>query len=577
MIFLVDKDFTNLDTIKKWFSKAKILLCIFHVLKFIRTLTSTAYATIEQKRAIFGKFKLVLYSRNEEIYERCNADLIQEIGDIQVRQNDTYISFKDYYCKNWEASAPMWVKFYRSGCPLLGDHTTNRIERMFWSLKQSLNDTFVSLSNTSSCIIHVMKFSDNRLRERYSYNALKTLKIFDQNEFIRKLNEESADHLNDRGCIVFHQMLKVYEERKGNLSPCLEGVVERFSSGENIYHATSTSCDCTYSKEYQSPCRHIIFQRSEVENIHAFDKDLFHPRYHRCEDHSFDIPTQVTGGNNDDSFNSDVVDPYEDESDVTEVVLTDRQKYNMIMPKLVKIGNLISCHSTNQFFQYLEDLEKFEKSVRRGQRFRFSNNEDDSVIVDTTVIADRPGSLSPDAVQSEAPASNSLPNTVSSVEAQSTSLLGNSTPSEEQTSIQSRIETNTRFNSMTFKQGLKTKGRPKGMSKQVTFNKTALDRGKVSKKKSKKASESFKSLVQSVSNELTPAQDIEGEYSGSTVRYMPYSDTSLNRLPLQDYSILSNDLSPYNVAQYQPSAPSPNYSYLSNLLPWPNPYNFQSS
>ena len=41
IIFLVDKDSTNIDCIKKWFSKAIVLLCILHVLKFLRTLIST--------------------------------------------------------------------------------------------------------------------------------------------------------------------------------------------------------------------------------------------------------------------------------------------------------------------------------------------------------------------------------------------------------------------------------------------------------------------------------------------------------------------------------------------------------
>ena len=58
-----------------------------------------------------------------------------------------------------------------------------------------------------------------------------------------------------------------------------------------------------------------------------------------------------------------------DESDEFETnALSDRQKYKIVMPILVKIGNLISCHSTNQFYQYLDGLGKFEKKIRSGQR-----------------------------------------------------------------------------------------------------------------------------------------------------------------------------------------------------------------
>ena len=64
------------------------------------------------------------------------------------------------------------------------------------------------------------------------------------------------------------------------------------------------------------------------------------------------------------------------ESDEFETnALSDRQKYKIVMPMLVKIGNLISCHSTNQFYQYLDDLGNFEKKVRRGQRLNSRDND----------------------------------------------------------------------------------------------------------------------------------------------------------------------------------------------------------
>ena len=160
---------------------------------------------------------------------------------------------------------------------------------MFWSLKQSLRDTFGSLSKTPSCLMHIVTFADNRLQERYTYNGLKSLKIYDQGEFVRKLNEEAADLLNDRGCIVFHQALKLYQEKKLNLSYRGNLVIESFGESES-YQATSSTCNCTYYKEFQSPCIHVIYIRSVLENLQTFEKQIFHMRYHRSEDHSTDIP-----------------------------------------------------------------------------------------------------------------------------------------------------------------------------------------------------------------------------------------------------------------------------------------------
>ena len=39
------------------------------------------------------------------------------------------------------------------------------------------------------------------------------------------------------------------------------------------------------------------------------------------------------------------------------------------MPILMKIGNLIWCHPTKDFYRYLDDLQQFETSIRRGQRY----------------------------------------------------------------------------------------------------------------------------------------------------------------------------------------------------------------
>ena len=56
-IFLVDKYFTGIETIKRIFPVATVLLSVFHVLKFMKTLISTALTTVEIKKDIFIKFR----------------------------------------------------------------------------------------------------------------------------------------------------------------------------------------------------------------------------------------------------------------------------------------------------------------------------------------------------------------------------------------------------------------------------------------------------------------------------------------------------------------------------------------
>ena len=101
IMFLVDKDFTNIESIKKAFSEVTILLCVFYVLKYMRTLISTAVTRVEKQEAIFRKFKKVVYAHTDDIFKVINSDFLTEIGDIEVRQNGKYTSQSDYYRKDW--------------------------------------------------------------------------------------------------------------------------------------------------------------------------------------------------------------------------------------------------------------------------------------------------------------------------------------------------------------------------------------------------------------------------------------------------------------------------------------------
>lgn len=46
-----------------------ILLCNFHVIKYLKNLISTALVTVEVKNDLMDKFKRVIYATSEEDYE----------------------------------------------------------------------------------------------------------------------------------------------------------------------------------------------------------------------------------------------------------------------------------------------------------------------------------------------------------------------------------------------------------------------------------------------------------------------------------------------------------------------------
>ena len=87
-IFLVDKDFTCISSLLEIFPNATILLCIFHVIKFVRTLISTALVIVDKKKVILQKFKAVLFSRDTDTFKKNNDSFTEEIMGVQVRVNE---------------------------------------------------------------------------------------------------------------------------------------------------------------------------------------------------------------------------------------------------------------------------------------------------------------------------------------------------------------------------------------------------------------------------------------------------------------------------------------------------------
>ena len=134
----MDKDFTEIESIRKVFPSAIVLLCFFHALKFMKCLISTALTTQDVKNMIYKQYQTVMISRSETCFEQENQKFLDLVNGIQVKSGDKYVDLSSYYNKNWFSCKEMWVKCYRIHLPLHGDNTTNRAESTFSTLKKSL-------------------------------------------------------------------------------------------------------------------------------------------------------------------------------------------------------------------------------------------------------------------------------------------------------------------------------------------------------------------------------------------------------------------------------------------------------
>jgi len=163
VIFVDNKDFNEINVLKKVFPSAAILLCNFHVIKYVKNLIATALVKVEVKDEIMTYFKSMMYARSEEAYNKRRTILLLSVEGVQVRANKKYILLSEQFLNNWHTSKEMWVAYYRRELPTYGDNTSNRIKRSFWTLKQSLEHRFCSSHSIHRSIIHVISFCDDQI------------------------------------------------------------------------------------------------------------------------------------------------------------------------------------------------------------------------------------------------------------------------------------------------------------------------------------------------------------------------------------------------------------------------------
>ena len=484
LIFIVDKDFGQLAVLNSIFPNSRILLCIFHAIKFMKNLIATAPVVVDKKKALLDQFKKVLYANTEDIFKKKDAKFLRVCGNVTIKSGEGQKSLADYYQRNWNSCQNMWVKCFRKSLPCLGDNTSNRVERYFWTVKKAFKDTFMALPKTVTAAVSLIKFADQRLMEKYMFSKNKVLVIYDENKEVLENNEKASQILNDRGCILFHASQKKLAENMNKYTAAADNtkVIEGFSRGlTRSYEASLTSCNCSFSSTHQAPCPHTLFLRKESgESI--FSPELFHLRYHRTSsglDEADEHPFEETLDNGD----MEAVLEEENNNDRNDLVLDDRKKYAMVTPILLRIGNLISCHPTKKFLRYLDGLNELEKRVRRGQNFLLSidkivaeaeddDENDDEADINIEVVDDPRHDIASDTGVGE----EDVDINDSINDSQDTIVQSETSQEVLEDTVEASGSQKRKFDRMKFKMGLKNKGRPKKKSKQFSFNKGAADK-----------------------------------------------------------------------------------------------------
>ncbi|CAF1088511.1 unnamed protein product [Brachionus calyciflorus] len=157
-VVLVDKDLTNLDLIKTYFLNATILLCVFHVIKYLKTVISKLVIDVNSKNEFMKSIQGMVYAKDEVVYQK----YYEELKEKAKKQKD----FLNYFQRNWNNCKQMWVRYFRSNIPTLGTNTNNHLESFNNNLKISIKSNF----HLTESVVELMSITKEFLYKQSTNN-----------------------------------------------------------------------------------------------------------------------------------------------------------------------------------------------------------------------------------------------------------------------------------------------------------------------------------------------------------------------------------------------------------------------
>lgn len=128
---MIDKDFGEISLLKKEFPLARVLICHFHLKKYLRS---------EMSKAVYGgrdgvdvdrvedAVDMMVKAQDEKEYDRGLRYMYYLLDgfDEENELPDPKHPLLVYFMRNWDSCKDMWAVYERGHVPHLGNHTNNR-------------------------------------------------------------------------------------------------------------------------------------------------------------------------------------------------------------------------------------------------------------------------------------------------------------------------------------------------------------------------------------------------------------------------------------------------------------------
>jgi hypothetical protein len=173
-IVFVDKVLQNIRILKNFYTEATILLCVFHVLKWLRgKIFGDKYYDRDAKDAIWALVYSLVYAKTEAEYNRIYLELIAKCKKHEkVDQKET--PFSAYFDKNWHSLEfrALWAFYLRADLQTLGTTSSNILESYNGKIKHRLNTNM----HLTAAIEELMVYTEERYLD-YTRRDCYSLKV----------------------------------------------------------------------------------------------------------------------------------------------------------------------------------------------------------------------------------------------------------------------------------------------------------------------------------------------------------------------------------------------------------------
>ncbi|KAE9038847.1 hypothetical protein PR001_g7787 [Phytophthora rubi] len=146
-VIIVDKDFGEISLLRAAFPGARILLCVFHVVKYLRVEVAKREYGVLDRDKVEDAVHMMLSAQTEPEYETGRKYLYYLVEGKQILQHedvpDSEHSFLKYFNANWHQCREMWSGYGRVDVYHLGNTTNNRLEAAWGHLKDVLKPTMM--------------------------------------------------------------------------------------------------------------------------------------------------------------------------------------------------------------------------------------------------------------------------------------------------------------------------------------------------------------------------------------------------------------------------------------------------